>query len=295
MMTIANKNTQKTLGLIAGFLIFVIGVGYVFSYVLESPDILIFAVVFSVLMSFGSYWFSDKLVLMLSRAKPVKPEENPTFYRAVNNLATKAGLPMPKLYIIEEMAPNAFATGRNAQHAVVAVTRGLLNRLDQAELEGVLAHELSHIKNKDMLLSTMIVTLVGLVALLSRFFMYRTFFGGFGQRDDRNSGQLGAIMAMVALIMAILAPLIATIIRLAISRKREFLADASGAQLTGQPLALASALQKISADPTPLRTANNATAHLYITHPFKGKNISKLFMTHPPIEERIKALKELKL
>jgi len=276
-------------------LVFIIGLGYVFSYQFNSPIILIVAVIFSSLMSFISYWHSDKIALAVAGAKEVKHEENPELYHILENLCITAGLPMPKLYIINEMAPNAFATGRNPQHAVVAVTRGLLQKLNRSELEGVLAHELSHIGNYDMLLSTVVVVLVGFIALISDWFLRWSFWGGGGRNNDRENGQLGAIMMLVGIILAILSPFIAMLIQLAISRKREFLADASGALLTRYPDGLASALEKIAADQTPLKAATNATAHLYISNPFKGKKISTLFMTHPPIADRIKALRVMNI
>jgi heat shock protein HtpX len=234
----------------------------------------------------------------MARAKEIKKDDSPELYRLVENLCITAGLPTPKIYILDEAAPNAFATGRDAKHAVVAVTRGLLEKLEKTELEGVLAHELSHIGNRDLLLQTLVVILAGIVALLSDMFLRMTFWSG-RRRDDREEGQLGAILMVFALIAAILAPLAATLIRLAISRKREFLADASGAMLTRYPEGLARALEKISADRTPLQVANNATSHLYIANPFKGKDnanwLAKLFMTHPPIEDRIRALRQMNL
>jgi heat shock protein HtpX len=289
-----DKNIRKTWFLITGFLIFIIGLGYIFSYQFNSPIILLIAVLFSSLMSFISYWYSDKIALSIAGAREVKHDENPELYHILENLCITAGLPMPRLYIINEMAPNAFATGRNPQHAVVAVTQGLLQKLNRSELEGVLAHELSHIGNYDMLLSTVVVVLVGFIALISDWFLRWNFW--FGGRDrDREGGQLGAIMMLVGIILAILSPFIAMLIQLAISRKREFLADASGALLTRYPDGLASALEKISADSTPLRAVTNATAHLYISNPFKGKKISTLFMTHPPIEQRVKALRGMEI
>jgi len=290
LYTQKNKNIRKTWFLITAFLVFIIGLGYVFSYQFNSPIILVVAVLFSSLMSVISYWHSDKIALAISGAKEVKHGENPELYHILENLCISAGLPMPKLYIINEMAPNAFATGRNPKHAVVAVTQGLLQKLNRSELEGVLAHELSHIGNYDMLLSTVIVVLVGFIALISDWFLRWNFLGGFRRDNNRESGQFGAIMMLIGIILAILSPFIAMLIQLAISRKREFLADASGALLTRYPDGLASALQKISVDPTPLKAATNATAHLYIANPFKGKKISTLFMTHPPIQDRIKAL-----
>lgn len=298
LYTQAESNIRKTWIFLTIFLVFVIGVGWIFSRAFGSPGILIFAVVFSFLMSFFSYWHSDKIVLAIAKAKPIEKKDNPELYRIVENLCIAAGLPLPEIFVIEENAPNAFATGRNAENAVIAVTRGLLDRLNRSELEGVVAHELSHIGNKDILLSTLIVVLVGLIAMLSSFFLRWTFFGG-RRRSSQEGGQMQAVIMVVALILALLSPLIATLIKLAISRKREFLADASGALLTRYPDGLARALEKISKDPIPMRTANNATAHLYIASPFKGKQrqswLTKLFLTHPPIEERLKALKGMKI
>lgn len=289
-----DKNIHKTWILFTLFLVFVIGLGYAFSYNFNSPVILYAAVAFSVLMSFFSYWYSDKIVLAMSGAKEVKHEENPELYHVLENLCITAGLPMPRLYIIEESAPNAFATGRNPKRAVVAVTRGLLQKLNRSELEGVLAHELSHIGNYDMLISTVIVVLVGFVSIASNWFLRWTWFSG-GRRDNEGGGQFAAIMLLVGIVLAILSPFVAMLIQLAISRKREFLADASGALLTRYPEGLASALGKIAVDQTPLRAASNVTAHLYISNPFKGKKVSTLFMTHPPAEERIKALRGMEI
>jgi len=292
----AESNTRKTWLYLTGFFLFVIAVGWVMSYTLNSPALLILAVMLSVAMSVGSYWFSDKLVLAMSHAKSIEKKDHPELYRLVENLSITAGLQMPKLYIIEDAQPNAFATGRNAEHGVVAITTGLVNRLERVELEGVLAHELSHIGNKDILVSTIVVALVGVVAILADFFFRTAFWGGFGHRDnDRGGGQARLIMIGVALVFMIIAPLIAQLIKLAVSRKREFLADASGALLTRYPEGLARALEKISSDPHQLRAANDATAHLYIASPFRGREktswIHKLFMTHPPLEQRVAALR----
>ncbi|MFH0805805.1 MAG: zinc metalloprotease HtpX [Patescibacteria group bacterium] len=294
LYTQKDKNIRKTWFLIFVFLVFIIGLGWFFSYQFQSPIILVIAVVFSSSMSFISYWYSDKIVLKMSKAKEIKHEENPELYHIVENLCITAGLPMPRIYIIEEMSPNAFATGRNPEHAVVAITRGLLEKLDRSELEGVLAHELSHIGNRDILLQTVVVVLVGMVALLSDFFVRWSFFGG-GRKGNREGGQLAGIMVIVGFVLAILSPFIATLIHMAISRKREFLADADGALLTRYPEGLASALEKISQDTTPLKVANKATAHLYISNPFKGKKVRKIFSTHPPIEERVNILRGMKI
>lgn len=281
------------------FFVVVIGIGWAFSVIYGDPSLLYFAVIFSVLMNVVAYWYSDKIVLKMARAIPVEHKSAPELYHIVENLCITAGLPMPRIYLIRERQPNAFATGRNPKHAVIAVTEGLLERLNQNELEGVLAHELSHVGNRDMLLSTVVVVLVGFISIVSDMFLRSTFWGGVGRRDDKENGQVGAIMMIAGIALSILAPLAAMLIQLAISRKREFLADASGALLTRYPEGLASALQKISSDTTPMRVANNTTAHLWLDDPFKGQKrvsfLRKLFMTHPPIEERIKALRGLKI
>jgi len=290
-----DSNIRRTWFLITLFLVFIIGLGWVFSYQFDTPLILIIAVIFSSSISFTSYWYSDKIVLAMSKAKEVKREENRELYRIVENLSIAAGLPLPKIYLIDEMSPNAFATGRNPKNAVVAVTRGLLEKLEKNELEGVIAHELSHIGNRDILLQTVVVILVGLVVLISDWFLRWNIFGGRRRNSQGEGGQLAAIMVIASIVLAILSPLIATLIKLSISRKREFLADADGALLTRYPEGLASALEKISADQTPLRVANKAMAHMYITNPFKGKKISKMFSTHPLVEERIKNLREMEI
>jgi heat shock protein HtpX len=292
LYTQASKNVFRTWLLMGIFLVFIIGLGYIFSYNLQSPAILYIAVAFSFFMSIISYWFSDKIALAISRARPITHEENPELFHIVENLCITAGLPMPKIYVIDEPAINAFATGRDKEHAVLAVTRGAIEKLDKNEIEGVIAHELSHVGNRDILLMTVIVVLVGFVSLMSHWFLRFSFFGG---RRNRDGGQIGAILGLVGLILAILSPLAATLIQLAISRKREFLADADGALLTRYPEGLASALEKISQDQTPLPEANDATAHLYIANPFKKKKLFSLFSTHPPIEERIKILREMEV
>jgi heat shock protein HtpX len=303
-----DSNIRKTWLLITVFLLFIIGLGWFLSLWWGSPGILYIAVFLSVLMSVGSYWWSDKLVLAMSHAKPVKKDDAPELYRIVENLSITAGLPMPRVYIVEEQAMNAFATGRNPKHAVVAVTRGLLNRLERTELEGVLAHEMSHIGNRDMLVSTVIVVLAGIVVLAADLAFRNLLFGSMfgGRRGSRDSGHAGAIMMAVGLAVMIVAPILAQVIKLAVSRKREFLADASGALLTRYPEGLASALEKISQDSIRMKSANNATAHLYFENPFKedrrhsGQSeggahwFSKLFMTHPPVEERVRALRGMK-
>jgi heat shock protein HtpX len=293
LYNIADSNSRKTFFLITIFLIFVILLGWLFSYVLDSTIILYIAVIFSIATSISSYWFSDKIVLNATRAQPIKKEDNPELYRIVENLAITAGIPMPKVFILNEAQPNAFATGRDEKHAVVAVTKGLLGKLERSEIEGVIAHEIAHIKNKDILLQTAVVVLVGVVVILSDFFLRISMWGG-GDKDNNNI--LAVILGIIA---AILAPIGASLIQLSISRKREFLADASGALLTRYPEGLARALEKISSDDSPLRTANNSNAHLFISSPLRGKSskgwFSKLFLTHPPIEERVANLRGMKI
>ncbi|MCX6759656.1 MAG: M48 family metallopeptidase [Candidatus Nealsonbacteria bacterium] len=298
LYTQAESNIRKTWILTTCFLIFIIALGWFFSYLLKNQIFLILAVILAIFQSFFSYWYSDKIVLAMSRAKPIEKKDNPELYRLVENLCITAGLPLPKIYIINEAQPNAFATGRDEKHAVVAVTRGLLEKMERVEIEGVISHELSHIGNKDMLLQTIVVVLVGIVAILSNFFLRISYWGEMRSRNSREDSG-GAILAIFGILAAILAPFAATLIQLAISRKREFLADASGALLTRYPEGLARALEKISADPNPLRVANNATAHLYIASPFRGEKKTnwfvRLFITHPPIEERVKALRGMKI
>ena len=291
LYTHISSNIFRTWLLMALFLVFVIGLGWVFSRALGNPSILVFAVVFSLIMNIVSYWYSDKIALAISRAKPIEKKDNPELYRLVENLCITAGLPLPKIYIMQEVQPNAFAAGRDKDHAVVAVTSGLLQKLDKTELEGVIAHELSHIGNRDILLMTVVVVLVGFVAILSNIFLRSLFFGGLGGRGRSNRG--GGYLALIGVALAIIAPIVAVLIKLAVSRTRELLADASGALLTRYPDGLARALAKIADDRTPLKAATDATAHLFISSPLKGKNFSSIFQTHPPIEERIKRLREM--
>lgn len=297
LYTHQDENISKTWVLMSMFFVVVIAIGWYFSYALGNSYILYGAVIFSVVMNVLSYWYSDKIVLKMSGARPVAREENRELYNIVENLSITAGLPMPRLFIIDDPAPNAFATGRDKEHAVVAVTSGILSILDKNELEGVLAHELSHVGNRDILLGTVVVVLVGFVVLMSDFFLRMSFWGG-GHRNNKAGG----VLVIIGIVLAILSPIIATLIQLAISRKREFLADASGALLTRYPEGLASALEKIGKYSRPMVRANNATAHLFIANPFggtppgarqAGKKISNLFMTHPPMEDRVKALRDM--
>lgn len=290
LYTQQNKNINKTWLLMGLFFVIVVGIGFFFSQYYGNPNILYFFVLFSVGMNIVSYWYSDKIALAMNHAKQIKEEENRELWHIVENLSITAGLPMPRLYIIEDISPNAFATGRDKEHAVVAVTTGLLQILEKNELEGVIAHELSHIGNRDILLSTVVVVLVGFISIIADMFLRSMFWGG-SRRDNENGG--GLIM-VIGIILSILAPIFATLIQLAISRKREFLADASGALLTRYPEGLANALTKISKYSRPMKYANTATAHLFISNPFAGagKKISNLMSTHPPVEMRVKALLE---
>jgi heat shock protein HtpX len=290
LYTQADKNIYKTWGLMLTFFIVVIGVGWGFSYAFGSPIILWVAVAVAIVMNIGSYWFSDKLVLSMSGAKPVTREQYPDFWNITENLAITAGLPMPKLYIINDPAPNAFATGRDPEHAVVAATTGLLGMMTRPELEGVIAHELSHVKNRDMLVMTVVVVLLGFITLLSDFFLRMSLHGGGNNNGDGRARLIGMALGFA---LAIFAPIIAQLIQLSISRKREFLADASGALLTRYPEGLASALQKIGGYSQPMKSANHATAHLFIGNPFGAKAhgfLQRIFSTHPPVEERVAAL-----
>jgi heat shock protein HtpX len=292
LYTQQSKNIRRTWFLMGLFFVIIIAIGWIFSKIYGNPTILYIFVFFSFIMNFISYWYSDKIALTMSRAIPVKSkEENPYLWNMVENLCITAGLPMPKLYIIPENQINAFATGRNPKNAAIAVTQGALSKLENEELEGVLAHELSHIGNRDILVSTIAVVLAGIISILSDFFLRITFWSR-GDRDKDNNG----IFMLIGIILALLAPIGAMLIQLAISRKREFLADATGALLTRYPEGLARALEKIQKDTTPMQIASDATAHLWISNPFKKlSGFHKLFMTHPPIEERIKVLREMSI
>lgn len=279
------------------FVVFIASLAYVFGKATGyGVSFALFALILAIIISWGSYYYSDKIILATSGAREIKKGENPELFRIVENLCIGAGIPMPKVYIVNDVSPNAFATGRDPKHASVCVTSGILGKLNTAEMEGVIAHELSHVRNFDIRLMAVVSVLVGFVALLANLFMQNLWFGGV-RENDRENNNLQTIFLLLGIIFAILSPIIATLIQLAVSRKRELLADASGALLTRYPDGLASALEKISKDPNTLRTANNATAHLYIANPFKGKKakawFASLFDTHPPIEERIKILRSM--
>jgi len=283
-----STNKRKTIVFMTIFLLLIIALGWMFSQIYDSPLILFLAIVLSLIQAYSSYFFGDKIALSISRAKLAEREKNKDIHRIVENLSITSGLPKPSIYIIEDQSPNAFATGRDPKHGSIAVTRGLLEILDKNELEGVIAHELSHIGNRDSLLMVVVVVLAGVVAIVSDLFFRIGFFGGFG--DDDNSGGSGFGL-IFGLVLAILAPIAAMLIQLAISRKREFMADATGALITRYPEGLARALKKISSYNRPLKFVNDATSMLYISNPRKKRSwLSALFDTHPPVEERIKAL-----
>jgi len=302
LYTQSDSNRRKTWWLLAIFFIVIMIIAYIFSYEFQNSAILYGAVIFSFAFSFFSYWYSDKMVLAMSKAKLIDRNSARELYLLVENLCITAGLPQPKIYLIDDSAPNAFATGRDKDHAVIVVTSGLLQKLEKVELEGVIAHELSHIGNRDILLATLVTILVGVIVLLADAFRNWSFFGG--RRRSSNSeggGQLGAIIGIIAIVLSILAPIFAYLMQFAISRKREYLADVDGALLTRYPEGLARALEKISQDKEPLEVSNRATAHLYIASPFKEDAVghvktnwfSKAMATHPPIAERIKRLRAM--
>jgi heat shock protein HtpX len=290
LYTQQSSNVNKTIMLMTFFLVFVIAICYGVTWITGNPTILYIGAGLALLTSVGSYWFSDKIVLRMTGAHAITKEQSPELYNIVENLSITAGLPMPKIYIIDDPSPNAFATGRDPKHAVVAVTTGLMSILDRTELEGVVAHELAHIGNRDMLLMTVAVVLAGFVAIVADFLSRSLMYGGGGR--DRNP-----IFLVLGVVGIILAPIAAQMIKLAISRRREYLADATGALLTRYPEGLASALEKISTHSRPMIKASHATAHLFISDPFKdGKmgvmqKISGMFQTHPPVEDRISRLR----
>lgn len=294
-----SSNIFKTWLIMFFFSVFVVGVVYIFArgFGYDSPSALSMtgiAFIVAGLMNFFSYYYSDKMVLSISGAKQIDLKSHKELFRMVENLCIANGQPLPKVYVIDDTAPNAFATGRDPKHAAIAFTTGILAKLNKHELEGVTAHELSHVKNRDTLVMTVVSILVGLIALLADFFLRISFYGGHDRDSDNKNHMIFLVLAIVA---AIIAPIIGSLIQLAISRRREFLADASGAYLTRDPEQLAYALQKISGDKEPLEVANRATAHLYIVNPLKGSQVvgafANLFSTHPPVEERVKRLMQM--
>ncbi|MFZ2978798.1 MAG: zinc metalloprotease HtpX [Candidatus Magasanikiibacteriota bacterium] len=287
-----DSNKRKTILLIVIFIAIITAIGYFLGYYMNyGSGMVILAVGISLVMTLISYYSGDKIALASTGAKIIAKEDNPYVYRMVENLCITAGTPMPKVYIINSPALNAFATGRDPEHSSIALTTGIINALENEELEGVIAHELSHIKNYDIRVMMIVVVLVGAISIISDMFFRARILGGKRDSDNRGGGQLGAIIMIVGIVLLILSPIIAELIKLAISRKREYLADASGALLTRYPEGLAKALEKISQSNTPLEHASSATAHLFISNPFKSKSFSSLFSTHPPIEERIKQLR----
>ncbi len=293
-----DANKRRSAVIMVLFTVFIVAAAWIFGEALNyGLSFVGWALVFSGLMSFASYYYSDQIILGLSGARPADRKRDFQFYTVTENLAMASKLPMPKLYVIDDTAMNAFATGRDPQHAVVCATSGLLSRLDRTELEGVISHELSHVSNYDIRLMAIVTVMIGLVTLLADWFLRASFWGR-GNRDDRDNSQLQMIFFAVGIILALLSPLIAQLIQLAISRRREFLADASGVKLTRFPEGLARALKKISQDKEPLEAANKATAHLYISDPLKNRKDSVgwfagMFATHPPIKERIAALEAM--
>lgn len=293
------QNKQKSWLVIVLFTLFVVIsswlMTYAFGYDLSLVGV---ALIFSGILSFGSYWFSDKIVLAVSGARPVSRKEFFDFYTVTENLSMSLQIPTPKLYVIDDSAMNAFATGRDPQHAAIVATTGLLSRLNRAEIEGVIAHELAHVTNYDILLMSIVSILVGFIALLADWLLRLSFWGGGRKRDSRESGQIEMIIGLIGFLLVLLSPIIANLVKLAISRKREFLADAGGVAITKNPAGLISALSKISQDQEPLEAANKATAHLYISDPLKNQKggvgwFANLFNTHPPVQERILALQSI--
>ena len=287
-------NKRRSYLLIFLFILIIAGIGYVFSlYTQWGHGALVAAVVIAIAMSWGSYYYSDRIVLGMSGAKAVTREQEPYLWNAVEGLSLAAGLPMPRLHIIEDSAPNAFATGRDPQHAAFAVTRGLLEKMNRLELEGVVGHEMAHIRDYDIRFMMLVSVLVGTTVLLSDCMLRSLWYGGGRRRSSSGRGGAGGVLMLIGLVFVILSPIIAQLMQLAVSRQREFLADAEGARLTRYPEGLASALEKIAADTEPLEVANKATAHLYIYNPLRDHKgwMNSLFSTHPPVEERIKRLR----
>lgn len=294
--SLISTNKRRSVFLIAIFIVIILALGWVFSTAYEAgPGVLVLAILFSIGMTLVGYYSGDKVALWTAGAVAVTKEQNPYLVRMVENLAITAGLPLPRVYIIPDEMINAFATGRDPQHASIAVTAGAIEKLENEELEGVLAHELSHVGNYDIRFMTLVAVLVGIIGLLAHWFLRFNIFGGRRSSSDRGGNAAGILM-IIGIVLSILAPIAATLIQLAISRKREFLADASGVQLTRYPEGLARALEKIGQQDGRLASASNATAHLFIANPFGAMHahgLSKMFSTHPPIEERIAQLRKI--
>jgi len=296
------SNRRKSVVLVLGAILLLGAVGYAIGLLTQQgPAWLIFGLGLAVALSAGSYFYGDRIVLASTRAREVTPEQEPRLHNIVEGLAIAAGIPKPRVYVVPEEAPNAYATGRDPEHSSIAVTQGLLDAMNRVELEGVVAHEMSHILDRDMLVGTIVATLVGAVVLMSEFFMRAMWWGGIGGRrgNDRGGGPVEAILFAVGFVLIILAPIFGQIVRFAMSRQREYLADAQGAMLTRYPPGLAAALKKISAASSiPMRSANNATAHLWLNQPSRVQgermgSLERLFSTHPPIEDRIRRLEEM--
>jgi heat shock protein HtpX len=296
------SNRRKSVVLVLGAIVLLGAVGYAIGLITQQgPAWLIFGLALAVALSAGSYFYGDRIVLASTRARQVTPEQEPRLHNIVEGLAIAAGIPKPRVYVVPEQAPNAYATGRDPEHSSIAVTQGLLDAMNRVELEGVVAHEMSHILDRDMLVGTIVATLVGAVVLISEFFMRAMWWGGVGGRrgNDRGGGPAEAILFAVGFVLIILAPIFGQIVRFAMSRQREYLADAQGAMLTRYPPGLAAALKKIAAASSiPMRSANNATAHLWLNQPsrIQGErmgSLERLFSTHPPIEDRIRRLEEM--
>jgi len=280
-----SSNKRRSFFIILFFVVFISISAYFIGYAVDNPSLLPIAIAFSAISSLGSYFYGDKIVLSLNGAIPANRQQHFDFYTVTENLCLSAKIPVPKIYVIDSEAPNAFATGRNPQNAVICATTGLLNKLNRTELEGVVAHEISHIKNYDIRLMTIVSILIGSLSILINMSYHSSLF-----RNRDSDNRSNNILAIIGFFMIIFAPIIAQLIQLAISRRREYFADASAVMITRQPSGLISALQKISSDPTKFEQASTATASLYISNPFKGDKIASLFSTHPPIEDRIKAL-----
>ena len=295
MFRIIGKNKMKTGIIVVGIFIFLALILYLVGYLFDFGIFIIpFAVIISIMVSFFSYYYSDKMVLKLNGARPADPETDKIVTSVLENICIAAGTPMPRVYIIDDPSPNAFATGRNPEHAVVCVTTGILKILDYYELEGVLAHELSHIKNYDILLTTVATIMIGVIVIVANFCTRSLFFGGGrGRRSNDNSGGGQAIILAIGLIFIILAPIAGQLLKMALSRNREYLADATAVEFTRNPQGLIGALSKLESNPTPLSRANKATASMYIVNPLKGINAKELLSTHPPIQKRIEALKNI--